>query len=170
MTMSMSCLQDLTASLGSLSLTTAAAADELSAPQSLMKYPPLAYLLNALLGCLNFLRECPLLTVRSYCLPAHRRYTATEIVTLLPYHVQVRDDILQILGTFVGEICSFLCEQKLTIRNLGKKYFGDGYMRENLSQKTIKGGWVLCTVNYRILTWNLNLELIECSIMSIQRR
>ena len=76
-----------------------------------------------------------------------------EIVSI--YRVQVRDDILQILGTFVGEICTFLCEQKLTIRNLGKKYFGDGYMRENLGQKTIKGEFSellsILTVNPELL-------------------
>jgi len=40
--------------------------DEVKAPLSLMAYPPLAYLLNAILSSLNYLRECPLAVVKSY--------------------------------------------------------------------------------------------------------
>lgn len=38
--------------------------DEVSSPTELMSYPPLAYLLNSVLGVFNFLRECPLTTAR----------------------------------------------------------------------------------------------------------
>ena len=40
--------------------------DDVKAPLSLMAYPPLAYLLNAILSSLNYLRECPLAIVKSY--------------------------------------------------------------------------------------------------------
>jgi len=38
--------------------------DDVKAPITLMAYPPLAYLLNALLSSLNYLRECPLAIVK----------------------------------------------------------------------------------------------------------
>ena len=38
--------------------------DDVVAPAAAMTYPPLAYLLNALLTGLNFLRECPLLSAK----------------------------------------------------------------------------------------------------------
>ena len=38
--------------------------DDVAAPPSALTYPPLAYLLNALLAGLNFLRECPLLAAK----------------------------------------------------------------------------------------------------------
>eukprot|EP01034_Spumella_vulgaris_P021669 gene21669-27710_t len=39
--------------------------NELSTPDSLMRFPPLAYLANSVVTTLNFLRECPLVTVKS---------------------------------------------------------------------------------------------------------
>jgi len=80
--------------------------DEFSAPQLLMKYPPLAYLLNCLLHCLNYLRECPLVTTK--------------------------EDLLLLLCRFVESVSAFVVEKAADIRRLGEKYFGDGYMRENV--------------------------------------
>ena len=143
---------------------TAAATDELSAPQSLMKYPPLAYLVNALLGCLNFLRECPLLTVSGGWGSVSRNQ---KTIFRFFLRMQVRDDVLQILGSFVGEICAFLCDQKLTIRNLGKKYFGDGYMRENLGQKPSKGLFLLFRHPHFQLKW---IRLFCAQVQNRSRR
>jgi UMP-CMP kinase len=50
-------------------------ADDVQAPSAVMTYPPLAYLLNAILTGLNYLRECPLLTARGALL--------AELVTVL---------------------------------------------------------------------------------------
>jgi hypothetical protein len=43
-------------------------AEDQAAPPQVMYYPPLAYLLNAILFVLNGLRECPLLIARDECL------------------------------------------------------------------------------------------------------
>lgn len=39
--------------------------DEIAAPNILLEFPPLAFVLNSILSGLNFLRECPLLTINS---------------------------------------------------------------------------------------------------------
>lgn len=38
--------------------------DDVPAPLSIMTFPPLAYLLNAVLGGMNFLRECPMISAK----------------------------------------------------------------------------------------------------------
>ena len=75
----------------------------------LLRYPPLAFLLNAVLGCLNFLRDCPILTAR--------------------------DDVLAVLAAFLGDVAAFVAQQRTAIRSAGKKYFGDGFMRDFAAQR-----------------------------------
>lgn len=47
-----------------------AAQGELAAPHLLMRFPPIAYLLNSLLTQLNYIRECPLVTTEQPALAA----------------------------------------------------------------------------------------------------
>ena len=64
--------------------------DEAGPPANLMAYPPLAYLANALLCVLNFLRECPLTVVR--------------------------DDVLSELKWLFDHVCVYLVERAQDIR------------------------------------------------------
>lgn len=89
-------------------------ADELAAPLALMRYPPLAYLMNCLLSSLNYIRECPLVTVKSA--------------------------VGEALQTVFEELSTYLVERSTDVRELGSKYFGDGYMRQTLNLFGSKGG------------------------------
>lgn len=73
--------------------------NELEIPPTLMKFPPLAYLLNCILSCLNFVRECPLLTVRT--------------------------PVLQALEGLFGDLAAYLVEKAVDVRTLGSKYVND---------------------------------------------
>lgn len=73
--------------------------NELEIPPSLMKFPPLAYLLNCILTCLNFIRECPLLTVRA--------------------------PVLQALEQLFGDLSHYLVDKAVDVRTLGAKYQND---------------------------------------------
>jgi hypothetical protein len=71
-----------------------------SSPSSgLMSYPPLAYLLNSFLIGVNFLRECPLLSLR--------------------------DKLLSLLGKVFRDLCNFLVLSSDDIKLKGKKYIID---------------------------------------------
>lgn len=79
--------------------TTEHGENEIEIPQNLMKFPPLAYLLNCVLTCLNFVRECPLLTVKQ--------------------------PVLQAVDQLFHEVCQYLVDKAVDIRNVGSKYSGD---------------------------------------------
>ncbi len=84
---------------------------EIPYPQYILKFPPLAYLLNSILTLFNFLRECPLITIRESC--------------------------LKMLFKFFSEMRDFIIENFSDIRHRGSKYFGDGFMT-NLGTTGIK--------------------------------
>lgn len=65
----------------------------------LMAYPPLAYLMNALLTGLNFLRDCPLLVLK--------------------------DSTLSLLRTICHELCNFIVLHSDHIREKGKRFVLD---------------------------------------------
>jgi hypothetical protein len=88
--------------------------DELAAPLVLMRYPPLAYLLNCLLSSLNYIRECPLVTVK--------------------------EEVGAALQAAFEELSAYLVDRSTDVRELGSKYFGDGYMRQTLNLFGAKGG------------------------------
>eukprot|EP01038_Epipyxis_sp_PR26KG_P004225 gene4225-6001_t len=91
--------------------------DELGAPSSVLKYPPVAYLLNCLLVNLNYLRECPLVTTK--------------------------EAVLNCLISYFQSIAKHLVDNASSIRQLGTKYYGDGYMRDfnnnNPNNPVVKG-------------------------------
>jgi hypothetical protein len=66
-------------------------------PQELIAFPPLAYLLNTILIGLNHLKDCPLLSLQA------------------PLAIQLRD--------LFSDLCGFLCDHSLDIKEKGKKYF-----------------------------------------------
>ena len=76
------------------------APDEVVPPSLLMTYPPLAYMLNALLTGLNFLREVPLVTAR--------------------------EAVLLELSRALVEMCSFVVGMSREIRAKGLKYISGG--------------------------------------------
>ncbi len=87
--------------------------NELLLPQSLMRFPPLAYLANSATTSLNFLRECPLLSAKA--------------------------EVLQCLLVFVGDISEFVGSKAKEVRSSGAKYFGDGHLRD-LGSRASRGG------------------------------
>ena len=70
--------------------------DDVKAPLSLMAYPPIAYLLNALLSSFNYLRECPLAIAR--------------------------DVIFSELSNILIESCDYFLSLSSEIRTKGSKY------------------------------------------------
>jgi hypothetical protein len=69
---------------------------ELVAPELLMRFPPLAYLLNGLLTQMNYLRECPLVTTEQ----------------------RAMECVLQLFR----DICAHLVDKAAEVRKLGEKY------------------------------------------------
>lgn len=76
----------------------ASAQGELAAPHLLMRFPPIAYLLNSLLTNLNYIRECPLVTTE---LPA----------------------LAAVFAVFQN-ICAYLVQKSSEVRHAGEKYLG----------------------------------------------
>lgn len=87
------------ASQGAAAKPEAAQSGELAAPELLMHFPPLAYLLNSLLTHMNYLRECPLVTTEQPALAA----------------------VLQLFQ----DICAHLVEKRVEVRKLGEKYLSN---------------------------------------------
>jgi hypothetical protein len=83
--------------------------DEIAAPLEVMKFPPLAYLLNCVLIQLNFLRECPLLTAKEF--------------------------ILRLFANFFIDICDFVMENTNEIKKKSDKYLYDLYASKTASSQ-----------------------------------
>ena len=83
---------------------------ELAAPQALMRFPPIAYLLNCLLTHMNYIRECPLVTTEQ---PA-----------------------LQLLVAMFQNISAFLVQKANEVRTLGEKYLDGGRGGKKTSAKS----------------------------------
>eukprot|EP00600_Ochromonadales_sp_CCMP1393_P012291 CAMPEP_0175009724 /NCGR_PEP_ID=MMETSP0005-20121125/7710_1 /TAXON_ID=420556 /ORGANISM="Ochromonas sp., Strain CCMP1393" /LENGTH=916 /DNA_ID=CAMNT_0016265477 /DNA_START=11 /DNA_END=2761 /DNA_ORIENTATION=- len=90
--------------------TSGAAPLDIPSPQLLLRFPPLAYVLNSLLTAMNYLRECPLITTEQ---PA-----------------------MKILFDHFHEIAVYLVEKAEDLRKIGKKYFSEGFLRELGSYKS----------------------------------
>lgn len=75
---------------------------EIPYPQILLKFPPLSFLLNAIISLLNFLRECPLCSL----------------------HESSLDMLFSVFMTVGRHIVDNFAD----IRMRGSKYFGDGFM------------------------------------------
>jgi len=82
---------------------------ELRAPALLLRFPPLAFLLNSFLSQINYLRECPIVTIEQ---PA-----------------------IDLLFTVFADVCSYIVEKKADIQRLGAKYFTEGVLKD-LPQST----------------------------------
>jgi len=83
---------------------------ELAAPVLLLRFPPLAFLLNSFLSQINYLRECPIVTLE-----------------------QPTADLLFAVFADVG---AFIVDKKEDIRRLGAKYFTGGGVLKDLPQST----------------------------------
>jgi hypothetical protein len=77
---------------------------ELPAPQLLMRFPPLAYLLNCFLTHMNYLRECPLVSTQR---PAY-----------------------EVLVSVFRDLSVYLVQKAPEVRSVGEKYFGEGFLRD----------------------------------------
>jgi len=77
-------------------LTKRAGQEDVPSPSGLLAFPPLAYLLNALLSGFNIIRECPL--------------------------TRVREDVLKKLAIVLEESCKFLADISDDVRSRGAKY------------------------------------------------
>jgi hypothetical protein len=67
-----------------------------TAPVILMDFPPLAHYLNAILTAMNYIRDCPIWSIR--------------------------DDVLHVLLSALRSVCRLLEEHRLTIAEKGLKY------------------------------------------------
>jgi hypothetical protein len=72
--------------------------DEVAAPSALMTFPPLAYLLNAILSSLNFLRECPMSVAEGA--------------------------VLAELSSVLEDVCTYIHSIGADLQRRGRKYFG----------------------------------------------
>ena len=84
------------ASASPLPMNRRAGQEDVPAPSDLLAFPPLAYLLNALLSGFNMIRECPIL--------------------------RIRESILHSLVTVLEDSCKYLAKLSDEIRSKGAKY------------------------------------------------
>lgn len=86
-TLEMSPLAASSASDASATPAKAKPSDELASPRNLLMYPPLAYLLNSFMSCLNYVRDCPLAALKQVvleCIDTHCSDLAKFLVDVSP--------------------------------------------------------------------------------------
>ena len=97
-------------------------ADEVAPPMVLLAYPPIAFLLNAVLAIFNFIREVP--------------------INIL------QDSVLSHLDDFFMEMGEFIIENKLLLKNKSIKYLGSS----DRSLDTMYAGVVLAVLVPQLLS------------------
>jgi len=87
--------------------------DDIKAPLSLMAYPPIAYLLNAILSSFNYLRECPLAIAK--------------------------DVIFNELTNILVESCDYFISLSSEIRTKGSKYLSGNIYKDKVKAESSSG-------------------------------
>lgn len=107
-------LQDQAAAVGSDDKSASPAvskraSDDVPAPAAVMTYPPVAYLMNAILCGLNFLRECPI--------------------------ASAKEEVLGELGGLLMGLMSFFVSQAAEVRSKGTKYLSKVAAEDSLDKQ-----------------------------------
>lgn len=82
----------------------------LEIPIYLLRYPPIAYLLNSHLSILNYVKDCPLKSIQN--------------------------KVLLTIESFLNSTCRLILEKAPEIRAKGDKYLGDAYQKKGEKAKT----------------------------------
>ena len=121
-------------------------AGDVPPPPSLMKFPPLAFLLNNSLATLSFFREFPL-------------------TTLFPA-------VSQLLLGYLDQAVAYLVEHSAALRERGAKFFGDGFMAPIRSAARADGGRraeKLDLLYAEALAFDLAPHLLLCLLLAFRR-